>query len=107
MSPFGNVSSAATPSILIKPCRGISWIRWKWRVRINAIDYAEDIVYWCFENFDKVNIDAKKFDDWKCVIPIAEKMFYYESKVIENLPFRIQVFIKTDEDATAFKLMWL
>lgn len=107
MSPFGNISSAATSFISINRCSGILHLSWKWDITINAMYNAEEMVFWCFENFDKVNIDAKKFDSWKCVIPIRENAFYYDNEFVETLPFRIQILIKDDEDMIAFKLRWL
>ena len=105
--PRGGYSTAATPLVSIRRHSSLFRFHWKWLIYINAMDNAEEIVSWCFDNFDKVDIDAKKNDVWLSVTHIDASVFYYDKQVVTTLPFRIQIWIRDDEDATGFKLRWM
>lgn len=103
---MGGVGTLKTPEIRWTRHKTIFNLGWKWTVELVDIDNNLEMVYWCLDNMDCIKLDAYIHGEWKAVRYLEDEkgLFYYNNTVHNKLPSFIRIGLKTDDDATAFKL---
>lgn len=88
--------------------KAIPYFGWKWSVDLDEFPNNLEIVNWCLDNLDCIKLKFRQNGEWLDIHYLADEkgLFYYNNTVHGRLPIFIRIGLKTDNDATAFKLRW-